>query len=158
MATSNRAEKLNIMKAAFSRARLSGLYSLPNYSDRPLQRWKTAMQRLHYSCRDSRPGLSSGPAVSGRWRQSCPKPPRLTAATAVHLWAFWDRGLPPLPPFCKLFRISGFAGFWRQNIGDKGFKSSPHGTCLSVRKLHDGRSCGGVQGKMSQSGRGKLTF
>jgi hypothetical protein len=58
--------------------------------------------------------------------------------------------MPPLPlPFCKLFRINGFAGFCPQNLGDKGFKSSPHGAYLSARKFHGVRICGGVQGKMS---------
>jgi hypothetical protein len=73
-------------------------------------------------------------------------------------WAFvcfWIEGYPPPPTFCKLFRISGFAGFRLQFLADKSFRSSPHGirsTQPVARKLiffrarfHDVRVCGGAQ-------------
>ena len=31
--------------------------------------------------------------------------------------------LPPSPTFCKLFRISSFAGVWPQSLADKAFSS-----------------------------------
>jgi hypothetical protein len=73
-------------------------------------------------------------------------------------WAFvcfWVEGYPPPPTFCKLFRISGFAGFRLQFLADKSFGSSPHGirsTQPVARRLiffrarfHDVRVCGGAQ-------------
>jgi hypothetical protein len=75
----------------------------------------------------------------------------------------WVECYPPPPAFCKLFRISGFAGFRPQSLADKGFGSSPHGTRrmepdLFSRTLHDVRGLARAQVEMSHGGRGKLMF
>jgi hypothetical protein len=46
----------------------------------------------------------------------------------------WKPGATP-PAFCKLFRISGFAGFRLYFPADKGFRSSPHGAGCLKRDL-----------------------
>lgn len=76
----------------------------------------------------------------------------------------------PLPrAFCKLFRISGFAGFRPQLSANKRLTSSSHGTtlyslilrfvaCFFVACFNDVRVCGGAQVQASQGGVENLYF